>query len=180
MMGIFVGNFLGLLIVTITVAMGYASLAKATLFFLGTAYGIWLLFWIMNITSRPKADAPFCKTLGPQDLKLYRHYHTAIDFPLPGQVYAGILNFLRVAGLVYAGLAVWRELYIEAGFSILFFLLTASLIHRNNPWFFLGQRAEKGHARAQLELKGLHALVTQRHGSTEASSDDAKAEDLTE
>jgi hypothetical protein len=176
MMGIFVGNFLGLLIVSVTAALGYSSLAKATLLFLGTAYGIWLLFWIMNITSRPKVDAPFCKTLSPEDLKLYRHYHTAIDFPLPGQVYAGILNFLRVAGLVYAGLSVWRELYIEAGFSVLFFLITASLIHRNNPWFFLGQRAEKGHARAKLELQGLHALVTQRHGSTEEAANPSTEE----
>jgi len=170
-MGIFVGNFLGLLIVSLTVAVGHESLAKAALLFLGTAYGIWLLFWIMNISSRPKVDAPFCQTLAADDLKLYRHYHTAIDFPLPGQVYAGILNFLRVAGLVYAGLSVWRELYIEAGFAVLFFLVTASLIHRNNPWFFLGQRAEKGHARAKLELQGLHALVTQRHGQAEAPSE---------
>lgn len=171
MMGIFVGNFLGLIIVSVTVALGFESLAKATQFFLGTAYGIWLLFWIMNISSRPKADAPFCKTLSPEDQKLYRHYHTAVDFPLPGQVYAGILNFLRVAGLVYFGLCLWRELYIEAGFSALFFLITASLIHRNNPWFFLGQRAEKGHAKAKQELQGLHQLVTQRHGSAEASID---------
>lgn len=171
MMGIFVGNFLGLLIVTITVALGHESLAKATLFFLGTAYGVWFLFWIMNITSRPKANAPFCLTLAPEELKLYRHYHTAIDFPLPGQVYAGILNFLRVAGLVYAGLSLWRELYIEAGFAVLFFLITASLIHRNNPWFFLGQRAEKGHARAKLELQGLHALVTLRHGQAGSPSE---------
>ena len=159
------------MIVTITVTLGYESLAQATLLFLGSAYGVWLLFWIMNITSRPKADAPFCTTLTPEDLKLYRHYHTAIDFPLPGQVYAGILNFLRVAGLVYGGLALWRELYVEAGFSVLFFLITASLIHRNNPWFFLGQRAEKGHARAKLELQGLHALVSQRHGTPENSNE---------
>ena len=171
MMGIFVGNFLGLLIVTVTVAFGHESLARASLLFLGTAYAVWLLFWIMNITSRPKVDAPFCQSLATEELKLYRHYHTAIDFPLPGQVYAGILNFLRVAGLVYAGLSVWRELYIEAGLSILFFVVTASLIHRNNPWFFLGQRAEKGHARAKLELQGLHALVTQRHGQAEEPSE---------
>lgn len=163
MMGIFVGNFLGLLIVTLTVALGYESLTRATLLFLGSAYGIWLLFWILNITSRPKLSAPFCQTLEPPELKLYRHYHTAIDFPLPGQVYAGILNFLRVAGLVYAGLSIWRELYIEAGASILFFIVTANLIHRNNPWFFLGQRAGKGHARAQLELQAINALVTRRH-----------------
>lgn len=174
MMGIFVGNFLAILIVAVTVALGHESIAKATQLFLGTAYGLWLLFWVMNITSRPKADAPFSKTLSSEDLKIYRHYHTAIDFPLPGQVYAGILNFLRVAGLVYAGLSIWRELYIEAGFSVLFFVITASLIHRNNPWFFLGQRAEKGHARAKLELQGLHALVNQRHGSAESSVEPAE------
>lgn len=171
MMGIFVGNFLGLLIISVTVALGYESLPKATQLFLGTAYGVWLLFWIMNISSRPKKDAPFCKTLSPENVKLYRHYHTAIDFPLPGEVYAGILNFLRVAGLVYAGLSLWRELYIEAGLSVLFFLVSASLIHRNNPWFFLGQRAEKGHTRSKLELLGLNALVAERHGRVEASDD---------
>ena len=172
MMGIFVGNFLAILIVSVTVALGHESIAKATQLFLGTAYGLWLLFWVMNITSRPKAEAPFSQTLEPQDLKLYRHYHTAIDFPLPGQVYAGILNFLRVAGLVYAGLAVWRELYIEAGVAALFFVLSASLIHRNNPWFFLGQRAEKGHARAKVELQALHALVSRRHEGNEAPRED--------
>ena len=53
MMGIFVGNFLGLLIVTVTVALGYESLAKATLFFLGTAYGVWFLFWICLLYTSP-------------------------------------------------------------------------------------------------------------------------------
>lgn len=171
MMGVFVGNFLGLLVIAVTVAFGHESLQKATMIFICAAYGIWLLFLIMNLASRPKSDAPFCRELEPADAKLYRHYHTAIDFPLPGQVYAGILNFLRVAGLVYAGLSIWHELYVEAGFAFLLFLISASLIHRNNPWLFLGQRAEKGESRAKAELHALHALVRRRHGEASPEED---------
>lgn len=165
-MGIFVGNFLGLIVITLAVALGYESMAKAALIYLGMAYGLWLLFLVTDFATRPKEDAPFCQTLEGQERSIYRRYHVAIDFPLAGQVYAGLLNFLRVAGLVWAGLCVWKGLYAEAVGSFALFLLTASLIHRNNPWLFLGQQANKGHPRAQAELSLLKTVLERRHGET--------------
>ena len=140
-MGVFVGNFLGLIVVLTAVGFGYGSLEKASLIYLGIAYGLWLMFLITDLATRPKEDAPFCQTLEMQERMVYRRYHTAIDFPLAGHVYAGLLNFLRVAGLIWAGLCAWKGFYAEAAGAFLLFIVTASLIHRNNPWMFLGQQA---------------------------------------
>lgn len=163
-MGVFVGNFLGLLVVLIAVGLGYDSLETASIWFLGIAYGLWLLFLVMDISTRPRFDAPFCLKLESNERMAYRRYHVAIDFPLAGQVYAGLLNFLRVAGLVWAGLCAWKGLYALAGGSVFLFIATANLIHRNNPWFFLGQGSSKGKPRAQAELSLLQRLIELRHG----------------
>ena len=103
-MGVFVGNFLGLIVILIATGAGYRSLETATELFLGMTYGLWLIFLALDRATRPKAGAPFCLTLEPEEQGAYRRFHTAIDFPLAGQVYSGLLNFLRVAGLVFAGL----------------------------------------------------------------------------
>ena len=164
-MGLLVGNFLGLVLILIGVGLGYDSLQLTSRLYLGTSYGLWLLFLVANLTSRPKQDSDFCKTLTADAVSVYRRYHVAIDHPMAGQVYAGILNFLRVAGLVFTGLAIWKGFYIEAGACFLFFLVSASLIHRNNPWLFLGHQAGRSNERALRELDELKKLLASRHPS---------------
>jgi hypothetical protein len=163
-MGILVGNFLSAILIAIIVGIEHDSIEKVTLIFLIAAYGIWLVFALMDRLGRPK-DSDFSRRLEPEELIFYRKYHTAIDFPLPGQVYAGILNFLRVAGLIFTGLCIWKALYPEAAGAFAFFLISAPLIHRNHPWLFLGQRADKGHPRAKTELTALEALIQKRLGT---------------
>ena len=171
-MGLMVGNFLGVLIVAGAAAFGFESIELAARIFLAVAYSIWVLFLIVDLTGRPSPGTPFCQSLEPTELRIYRNYHTAVDFPLAGHVYAGILNLLRVAGLVYTGLCLWKGLYPEAAGSFIFFILSASLIHRNNPGLFLGQMAKKGHPRALQELEGLEGLIQrqQRHSEADRGS----------
>lgn len=162
-MGIFVGNFLGLVAVLVAVGFGYQSLEFSTYLFLGIAYSLWGIFLVMDFATRPRTDTPFCRVLASNERTVYRRYHVAIDFPLAGQVYAGLLNFLRVAGLVWAGLCAWKGFYELAGGAVALFIVTASLIHRNDPWLFLGQRANKGHLKSQAELAELQRLLERRH-----------------
>jgi hypothetical protein len=169
-MGLLVGNFLSALIIALVTTLNYGSLEQTTLYFLGTAYGLWILFELMDRLGRPKKNAAFLLELEAPEQVLYRHYHTAIDHPLPGQVYAGILNFIRVAGLVFTGLCLWKGLYAQAAGTLAFFLISANLIHRNHPWLFLGQRAEKGHPRAKAELQALEGLMRRRLGQSFGST----------
>lgn len=163
-MGVFVGNFLGLITVLIAVGVGYGSLVTSTEVFLAIAYGLWLVFLITHLATRPKIDSPFCRTLESEEQGAYRRYHDAIDFPLAGHVYAGWLNFLRVAGLVYAALCAWKGSYELAGAAVMLFLVTASLIHRNNPGYYLGRQAAQGRAKAITELALFNRVFTLRHG----------------
>lgn len=162
-MGVFVGNFLGLIVVLIAAGVGYPSLRTSTLVFLAVTYSLWLIVLVIDIATRPKADSPFCLSLELEERGAYRRYHEAIDFPLAGHVYSGWLNFLRVAGLVFAGLCAWKGLYELAGAAFLLFLVTASLIHRNNPWFYLGRQAAQGHAKASAELALIQRVFSLRH-----------------
>jgi uncharacterized protein (DUF58 family) len=88
-----------------------------------------------------------------------------------GHVYSGWLNFLRVAGLVFAGLCAWNGLYVWAGAAFLLFLATAGLIHRKNPWYYLGRQAAQGHARAGAEMALIERVFTQRHAGRQAVED---------
>lgn len=164
-MGLFVGNFLGLIFILAAVGIGYDSLETTTRLYLGISYSLWLIFFLTNLKTRPRLDSDFCKALEADVRPVYRRYHVAIDHPMAGQVYAGILNFLRVAGLVFSGLSAWKGFYVEAGGSFLFFLVSASLIHRNNPWLFLGHQAGRNNTRALTELSVLKALLAARYPS---------------
>jgi hypothetical protein len=170
-MGVFVGTFLGLITVLIAAGMGYPSLAITTQAILGITYSLWLLFLGIDLATRPKTDRPFCRTLEHEEQRTYRRYHVAIDFPVAGHVYSGWLNFLRVAGLVFAGLCAWNGLYVWAGAAFLLFLATAGLIHRNNPWYYLGRQAAQGHARAGAEMALIERVFTQRHAGRQAVED---------
>ncbi|WP_139558722.1 hypothetical protein [Methylotetracoccus oryzae] len=167
-MGVFVGNFLGLITVLIAVGVGYPSLVIATQVFLGITYSLWLIFLGIDLATRPKTDLPFCRSLEQEEQRTYRRYHVAIDFPVAGHVYSGWLNFLRVAGLVFAGLCAWKGLYVLAGAAFLLFLLTAGLIHRNNPWYYLGRQAVQGHARAGVEMALIERVFTLRHAGRQS------------
>jgi len=170
-MGVFVGNFLGLITVLIAVGVGYPSLVIATQVFLGITYSLWLIFLGIDLATRPKTDLPFCRSLEQEEQRTYRRYHVAIDFPVAGHVYSGWLNFLRVAGLVFAGLCAWIGLYVLAGAAFLLFLLTAGLIHRNNPWYYLGRQAAQGHARAGGEMALIERVFTLRHAGRQSVQD---------
>lgn len=163
-MGLFVGNFLAMLIIVISLGFGHQSLELATWIYGGLIYAIWLIFLIRDFIGRPGQKDPFCSALDEHERRVYRRYHVAIDDPLPGQVYSGILNFLRVAGVIWAGVLVYKTQYVYAGVLAAYFILSASLIHRFNPWFFLGQQAEKGHKKAREELAWLNRVFTFKRG----------------
>jgi hypothetical protein len=142
-MGVFVGNFLGLGTVLIATGMGYPSLAITTQAFLGITYSFWLTFLVINLATRPKTDTCLCRTLEHEEQRIYRRYHVALDFPVAGHVYSGWLNFLRVAGAAF-----------------LPFLFTAGLIHRNNPWYYLGRQAAHGQPKAGAERALIERVFT--------------------
>ena len=52
-MGVFVGNFLGLIVILIATGAGYRSLETATELFLGMTYGLWLIFLALDRATRP-------------------------------------------------------------------------------------------------------------------------------
>jgi hypothetical protein len=170
-MGVLVGNFLGLIAVLTAAGVGYPSLVTSTQVFLGIAYGLWLIVLIIDTATRPKPASPFCLALEPDEKGVYRRYHEAIDFPLAGHVYSGWLNFLRVAGLVFAGLCAWKGFFELAVAAFLLFLVTASLIHRNNPWYYLGRQAAQGNARASAQLALIQRVFSLRHGERQSSDD---------
>lgn len=169
-MGLFVGNFLAMLIIVISLGFGHQSFELATWIYGGLIYAIWLIFLIRDFIGRPGQKDPFCIALDEHERRVYRRYHVAIDDPLPGQVYSGILNFLRVAGVIWAGVLVYKTQYVYAGVLAAYFILSASLIHRFNPWFFLGQQAEKGHKKAKEELAWLNRVFTFKRGDPSESN----------
>ena len=154
-----VGNVLGILFSLIAGGIAYASFEKGVMVFLAIAYGLWIIILISDFGKRPRMEDPFCERLSPDLLKAYRRYHVAIDFPMAGQVYAALLNMLRVLGLLWGGLCIWKELYLASGGAFAYFFLAGNLIVRNNPWFYMGREAQQGRPSALAELSKISDII---------------------
>jgi len=166
-----VGNVLGILFSLIAGGFAYASFEKGVMIFLAIAYGLWIIILISDIGKRPRKEDPFCRQLGPDLFRAYRRYHVAIDFPMAGQVYAALLNMLRVLGLLWGGLCIWKELYLASAGAFAYFFLAGNLIVRNNPWFYMGREAQQGRPSALAELSKISGIIKAKDPSRHQTPD---------
>ena len=158
-MGSVVGNVLALVAILVSAGFGYVSFELALVIFLSIAYGLWLIILGSDLVKRPDRNQPFSLNLDEDLFKAYRRYHVAIDFPIAGEVYAALLNMLRVSGLVWGSLCLWKALYFYAAPCFALFFVTGNLIVRNNPWFYMGRQAENGQLAAKAELVKIQNLI---------------------
>ena len=161
-MGTMLGNFLALILVVIAAALGFISFEASAIAFTAIAYGAWLLLLVVDLMTRPPKDAPLCRMLSAPEVKAYRAYHTALQFPGAAEAYSAALNGLRMAGFVWGALCIWNGLYWLGGADIAFFFVSGNLILKMNPALYMGKAALTGNDVAAREMSLLESVQIRR------------------
>jgi len=161
-MGTMLGNFLALILVIIAAAFGFVSFEASAIAFTAIAYGAWLLFTLVHLTTRPPKDVPLCRMLNVAEVKAYREYHIFLQFPGAAEAYSAALNLFRIAGFVWGGLCIWNGLYWLAGADIAFFFISGNVIMKLNPVLYMGKAAMTGNDVAAREMSLLESVQRKR------------------
>ncbi len=101
--------------------------------------------------------------LSAPEVKAYRAYHTALQFPGAAEAYSAALNLMRMAGFVWGGLCIWNGLFWLAGADIAFFFVSGNLILKMNPALYMGKVALTGNDVAAREMSLLESVQSKRN-----------------
>ena len=161
-MGTLLGNIFALILLTIPALDGLTSLKISSIILITEAYFLWLLVLSVSISTKPKKSNPFCNLLNSGEIKIYQKYHLYLWFPSGSEALSALLNNLRLAGLVWGGLCVWKNLYWYGGLSIGYFFISGYLILELNPLLYLGHGARKGNQLAIDHLSLIEDIQRKR------------------
>lgn len=161
-MGAIFGSIIGVVFILGIALVGSISLKASATTFLSVAYGLYVVMLTGHILTMPQRDAPFCALLDREEIQAYRGYHLSIWFPDGAQMYSSILNMLRLAGFVWAGLCIWKGFYWYAAACVAYFFVSAHLITNLNPWHYVGIAAAQGNPLGLEEQAKIESIQRKR------------------
>lgn len=165
------GNALALIVVVVCALLGFISLEVSSISFLAATYSLWLVVMLLSVFIKPPRDAPFCQLLSPAEIDVYRSYHLHFFFGGAAALLSAFLNFLRVAGLVWAGLCFWNGLYWLGGGIVIYFFVTGGPIAMLDPIRYMGAGASDGNAMAMEQLSLIDAVRAKQETYNSASEE---------
>lgn len=154
-MGGSIGAIPGWVFVAVSAVVGFAAglwWGAAVLNAVAYVYLAYVL--LMLLLTKPKNNL-LLVSLGPLLRPTFNRYHLFIRFPGASTMYAGMMNVIRLALLVWAGLAVWQGHYGLAVASGAYFVITAFFVTRLDPLAHFHAAAARGNAVARLELANI-------------------------
>ena len=151
-MGTMAGNIIGVLLIAVAALAGLISLQVSAIIFATICYVLWAFFYASNFMWGGAAGSDFLDRLDQAERKAFKAYNIHIHFSGAGELISALLNILRLAGIVWAGVCAWQEQYIIAGFPIVFFFVSGGLILKTNPILYMGRQAANGNNVAVTQL----------------------------
>jgi hypothetical protein len=161
-MGNMLGNLLGFAIVIFVAVISLFSLSVGVVTFAIVAYVTWLLVLAGDLATRPRRNVPLAALLTSGELGVYRKYHTCLWFPEVGPAFSALLNLIRVAGFVWAGLALWIGHAWVGAALVGYFFLVGSACLRFDPVRYLAGAAGSGNEVAREQLLLLQSVEKKR------------------
>jgi len=161
-MGTLIGNLLAVVLIVVAALMGFISLETSAIIFAVIAYGFWLLTVAVNFSVSRVISENFQRCLSEAELRAFRRYNVHIRTPGAGETLSALLNLLRLAGFVWAGLCAWQGQYLLAGLSAAFFFVSGGIILRTHPFLYMARQAQTGNDVAVAELEALQSLKVKR------------------
>jgi hypothetical protein len=160
--GTFLGNILAVVLIMIPGMLGFISLEASTIAFIVISYGVWLLVILMNFSAGRTISQALQMCLDEAELRAFRRYNVHVRASGAGEVFSALLNGLRLAGFVWAGLCAWQSHYVLAALSAAFFFVSAGAIVRTNPLLYMEPKARSGNDVVLAELGALQSLKVKR------------------
>lgn len=160
--GNMIGNVLGLLLIVACGLVGFVSLEASAIAFIAVAYGLWLLTMAMNYSNGRAISDEFKRRLLSHEVKAFQQYGIHVRAPGAGAIFSALLNLLRLAGFVWAGLLAWQQMYVFAGLCAAFFFVSGNIILKTDPIRYMGKQASNGHEFALGELRALESVRAKR------------------
>ena len=161
-MGTIMGNILAAIFIIIAALTGFLSLKISLITFLFLAYGLWLLVWAINLLASPSHGADFLQFLTCEEKEIYERFHLYFWAPGASEAFSCMLNGFRLAGIIWAGLAFWNELYLLGGFCIAFFFVIGGIVVKLSPTLYVGRSAQSGNGFAQSQVLLMQAVQRKR------------------
>ncbi len=161
-MGTILGNILAAIFIVIAALAGFISLEVSLITFLAISYGLWLIIAVGNYLTSPSESVEFCSFLSPDELETYKRFHLYFWFPDAAEALSCMLNDFRLAGIVWAGLAIWNEYYILGGLCIAYFFVIGAIVTKLSPILYVGRSAQSGNQFAASQLSLMQAIQIKR------------------
>ena len=151
-----IGRMLGYVSAIVAIVLcalaSFYSFELSVITFIILSYAVWLVFLALNFFAKPSQGLPFCQSLSAPEAKAYQAYRLYLSKPGASSFFSSLINTLRITGVVLAIVAIWIELYWQAGLCIVYYIVTANVIKKLNPWLKMGAKAEKGNKSARRQL----------------------------
>lgn len=162
-MGAQIGAMFGLLLVAVSVAVGliFGHTAGAGSLCV-IAYLCFAFVALGMFTIKVRPESPFARSLLPMDRQVLSMFGLFILTPGAATMYAGLLNVLRMALVVWGAICLWKGTYWWGGFSLGFFAVTSYHVPRLDPYAYLGPRAAKGHEFSRGQLAAIERIVARK------------------
>lgn len=161
-MGNFIGNVLALIFIGVSVALGFVSLNVSIWTFLVIAYGAFLFLYTQAFFLGRLISVELKSMLTVSELEAYKTYNVHIRVPSAGELISTFLNLMRIAGVVYAGLAFFSEFYWEGGLAGALFFVTGSMCLRNDPVRYMSRKAGRGDDFTRYQLLNISRVSKKR------------------
>jgi hypothetical protein len=98
-MGTLLGNIFAVVLIVIAGLLGAISLEASAITFIVIPYGFWLLLSLMNFSASRTISEAFQMCLSEVELQAFRRYNIHIGAPGTDEIFAALLNLLRLADL---------------------------------------------------------------------------------
>jgi hypothetical protein len=157
-MGAPIGSVLGLAMVAISILIGlFAGAFWGATALNAIAYLFFCYVLVLLYVTRP-TNMLLIASLRPADRGAFAAYHLFIRFPGASTLYSGLLNLLRLALIVWGGIAAWNGHYVVAGISFAYFAITSLYVARLDPFTYMRVAAAKGNEVAIDQLASIERV----------------------
>jgi hypothetical protein len=180
-MGNCLGNVIGLPLLCVAVVVAFFSLEAATVVFACIAYFVFAILWGFERIGRPRRDVQIAMMLRQgmlptdENVAAYRKHHMFMNTPAVGQLMSALLNNLRMAGIVWAIVAMWSGLWWSAVANAGCFFVFGATCARLDPSVYLRTAALAGRPSAMRQWAVIASLVAAREAWLSSSHRDQDA-----
>jgi hypothetical protein len=162
-MGARIGALFGVVLIVVSIIVGlFGGLVAGAGLLCVLAYFLFVLVVLTMLFTRTPKDAPLMLSLRPDDRMVLKMFNLFIITPGAATLYAGLINILRMALIVWGAICLWKGAYWWGGFSLGYFAITSFHVPRLDPFAYLGPRAAEGHPFSIERLEAIERIRERR------------------